>query len=73
MEAELKVKTLAVAAMLTLVATFEAVAQDAAQQREEQVCQARANEQKISNKLRNTYIRECLAGERLNRSEAPTK
>jgi hypothetical protein len=59
--------------MLTLIASSAAAVQEAGQQREEQICQARADEQKIAANLRNTYIRECLAGERLNRSEAPVK
>lgn len=35
------------------------------QQSGQQVCQARADALNMTRELRNTYIRECLAGERL--------
>lgn len=39
----------------------------------EQICQARADETEISSDVRETFMRECLAGERLVRSKAERK
>lgn len=52
---------------------FGAFAQDAPKRSDEQVCQDRADELKMAANLRDTYIRECTAGERSNRSETERK
>jgi hypothetical protein len=54
-------------------ATVGAFAQDAPRESKEQVCQVRADELKMSGEMRDTYLRECLAGERLDRGKAETK
>ena len=59
--------------LLGLGLGHEAAAQDGPQRSNEQVCQARADEQQITPDLRETYLRECLAGERLNQASAPAK
>ena len=66
-------RPLVIAGTLIVGATVGAVAQDAPQESKERVCQARADELKITEELRDTYMRECLAGESLERSKAETK
>ncbi|AWN34621.1 hypothetical protein DK427_01775 [Methylobacterium radiodurans] len=53
------------AAALMLGASFGAMAAEPADA--EQVCQARATALSITDEMRETYMRECLAGERLDR------
>ncbi len=48
-------------------------AQEASKQSEEQVCHTRADELKMAADLRDAYMRECLAGERLRRGGAERK
>lgn len=67
----MRVATLAIAVALTLGASLNVFA--AEQSREEQVCQARASEQNITETMRETFMRECLAGERLNHRNEPPK
>lgn len=65
----MKTATLAIGATLMLGALLTVVA--AEQSRDEQVCQARASENKITDKMLETFMRECLAGERLNKASPP--
>jgi hypothetical protein len=66
-------RPLVIAGALIVGATTGALAQDAPREGKEQVCQARADELKVTEEMRDTYMRECLAGERLERSKAETK
>jgi hypothetical protein len=52
---------------------FGVFAQDAPKQSDEQVCQDRADELKMAANLRDVYMRECVAGERLERNRAGQK
>ncbi|MGH1570928.1 hypothetical protein ACRAWG_09920 [Methylobacterium sp. P31] len=61
------------AGALIVGATVGALAQDAPQESKERVCQARADELKITGAMRDTYMRECLAGEHLERTKAKAK
>ncbi len=67
----MRVATLGIALTLTLGAPLTVSA--AEQSREEQVCQARASEQNITETMRETFLRECMAGERLNKKNEPSK
>lgn len=67
----MRVVTLAIAVTLTLGTPLSALATE--QGREEQVCQARASEQNITETMRETFMRECMAGERLNKKNEPSK
>jgi hypothetical protein len=58
---------LALAGATVVGAAFGAFAQGASERSDEQVCQARADELKMAADLRDAYMRECLAGERLKR------
>lgn len=58
---------------LTAAAVVGALAHDAPQESQERVCQARADELKMTAEMRDTYMRECLAGERLERNKTETK
>ncbi len=66
-------RLLVIAAALIAGATVGALALDASQESREQVCQTRADELKVTGEMRDTYMRECLAGERLERDKAMTK
>ena len=66
-------RPLVIAAALVAGATVGALAQDASQESRERVCQTRADELKITGEMRDTYMRECLAGERLEQNKAGTK
>lgn len=66
-------RPLVIAGALVVGATVGALAQDAPQESRERVCQARADELKITGAMRDTYMRECLAGERLERTKPETK
>jgi hypothetical protein len=59
-----------IAAALVLGPSLDAGAAEA--NSAEQVCQARAAELNITDAMRETYMRECLAGEQLNRKDAPS-
>lgn len=52
---------------------FGVFAQDAPRRSDEQVCQDRADELKLAANLRDTYMRECVAGERPDRSKTGQK
>ncbi|KNY19065.1 hypothetical protein AKJ13_29825 [Methylobacterium sp. ARG-1] len=66
-------RPLVIAGALIVGATVGALAQAAPQESEERVCQTRADELKITEEMRDTYMRECLAGERVDRRKAETK
>ncbi len=59
------------AAALMLGASLNAMAAEPTDA--EQVCQARAAELKVTDGMRETYMRECVAGERLNHKGASSK
>lgn len=59
------------AAALMLGASLNAVAAEPTEA--EQVCRARAAELNVTEGMRETYMRECLAGERLSRKDASSK
>ena len=69
----MRTATFGLAVALSLGGSSGAVAVPAPQQSDEQICRSRADELKLGDKERDTFLRECVAGERLIHSEDPAK
>ncbi len=69
----MRVASLLITSALVLGTSFGAAAQDADAPSNEQVCRTRADALDMTPDLRETYMRECLAGQRLVHGDRTAK
>ncbi|GLS55280.1 hypothetical protein GCM10007886_34640 [Methylobacterium gregans] len=69
----MRAASLLITSAFVLGTGFGAAAQNADPRSNEQVCRARAEALNMTPDLLATYMRECLAGQRLVQSERPAK